>query len=153
MARPPIEESWLAEAIELVVRNGLTLLKAATELKKPVSTTDCENIQRRRSFQKMLRDARARYHAEVGSDPSLTKASTIGRLSILAQKLEDEESPDKAAEVLFKLAKLAGWLEPDAAVNVFGNLTSRDYEKIKRDLEGGKFANDQNISVGDLKIN
>jgi|ERR1051326_1207448 hypothetical protein len=135
MARPPIEESWLAEAIEMMVRNGLTLLKATNELKKHVSTTDCENIQRRRSFQKLLRDARARYHAEVGSDPSLTKASTIGRLSILAQKLEDEGSPDKAAEALFKMAKLAGWLEAEATVSVIAGLTSKELEEAKRKIQ------------------
>lgn len=154
MARPPsIEESWLSEAIELMTRNGLSLKQAAGELNKPVTTLDCENIQRRRSFQKLLRDARARFHSEIGSDPGLTKASTIGRLSLLAQKLEDDGAHDKAAEALFKLAKLAGWLTPDAQVNVFGDLTAKDYEKLRKDLEEGKYANSTNIETSKSQIN
>jgi len=137
----------MTEAVELMVRNGVTLKQAATELQKPLTTIDCENIQRRRSFQKLLRDARSRYHAEVGSDPSLTKASTIGRLSILAQKLEDEGVADKAAEVLYKLSRLAGWLEPDSQVNVFGDLNAKDFEKIRKTLEEGKKGSQLNITV------
>lgn len=118
-----------------MVRNGVTLRIATQQLNVPVSQSDCENIQRRRSFQKALRDARNRYNLEVGADPGLTKASTIGRLSILAQRLQDEESFDKAAEVLFKLAKLAGWLAPDASVNVFQGLTAKEYDEVRKKLQ------------------
>jgi hypothetical protein len=128
------EESWQTEAIDLMVRNGLTLRVAAQQLNIPVTAGDCENIQRRRSFQKLLRDARGRYHAEVGGDPGLSKISTIGRLSLLAQKLEDEGSFDKAASTLAQLAKIAGWLAPDASVNVFSDLSARDYAEIKKNL-------------------
>jgi hypothetical protein len=135
MARPPAtEESWQTEAIDLMVRNGVTLRAATQQLNVMISQSDCENIQRRRSFQKALRDARNRYHLEVGADPGLTKASTIGRLSILASRLEGEDSFDKAAEVLFKLAKLAGWLAADASVNVFQGLTAKEYEEVRKKL-------------------
>lgn len=136
MARPPAtEESWQTEAIDLMVRNGLTLRAASQQLNVAITQGDCENIQRRRSFQKLLRDARNRFHLEVGADPGLTKASTIGRLSILAQRLQDEDSYDKAAEVLFKLAKLAGWLAPDASVNVFQGLTAKEYDEVRKKLQ------------------
>lgn len=135
MARPSAPEpSWLTEVVELMVRNGISLRQAAGELNAAITTTDAENIQRRKSFQKLLRDARNRFHAEVGSDPGLTKACTIGRLSILAQKLSDEGESDKAAEVLFKLAKLAGWLAPETATNVFAGLTARDYDEVRKRL-------------------
>jgi hypothetical protein len=56
-------------------------------------------------------------------------------LSILAQKLEDEGSPDKAAEALFKMAKLAGWLEAEATVSVIAGLTSKELEEAKRKIQ------------------
>lgn len=136
MARPPaIPESWQTEAIDLMVRNGVTLRIATQQLNVPVSSIDCENIQRRKSFQKSLREARNRYNLEIGADPGLTKAATIGRLSILAAKLEAEEAFDKAAEVLFKLSKLAGWLAPDASVNVFQGLTAKEYDEVRKKLQ------------------
>jgi len=136
MARPPADEpSWLTEAIERIVRNGITLKQAAVELGAMVSSQECDNISRRRSYQKLLRDARNRYHAEVGADPGLTKASTIGRLSILAQNLSDDGEADKAAEVLYKLSRVAGWIGNDQNVNVFGNLTAKDYAEVRKKLE------------------
>ena len=68
-------------------------------------------------------------------------------MSILAQKLEDEGVADKAAEVLYKLSRLAGWLEPDSQVNVFGDLNAKDFEKIRKTLEEGKKGSQLNITV------
>lgn len=136
MSRPPaIEEAWQTEAIDLMVRNGISLRTATQQLNVQITQGDCEKIQRRKNFQKLLRDARNRYHLEVGADPGLSKASTIGRLSVLATKLEADDQLDKAAEVLFKLAKLAGWLAPDASVNVFQGLTAKEYDEVRKKLQ------------------
>lgn len=129
-----------------MVRNGSTLREAATQLQVPITSADCENIQRRKGFQKLLRDARNQYHAEVGADPGLTRNATVGRLSILAEALAGAGELDKAAEVLFKMAKLAGWMQADSTVNVFGGLTSKDYEEVRKRLNDAPETNFKHVN-------
>ena len=120
-----------------MVRNGLSLRQAANDLNIAVTSVDLENIQRRRSFQEQLRNERKRYYQELGSDPGVTKAALIGRLLILADKLYEQGDFDKSGEVLFKVAKIRGDVGADASVNVFGNLSARDYDQIRKSLEEG----------------
>ena len=123
-----------------MVRNGLSLRQAANDLNIAVTSVDLENIQRRRSFQEQLRNERKRYYQELGSDPGVTKAALIGRLLILADKLYEQDDFDKSGEVLFKVAKIRGDVGADASVNVFGNLSARDYDQIRKSLEEGNEA-------------
>lgn len=144
MSRPPANElPWQTEAIQLMVRSGLSLRQATNDLNIAVTSVDLENIQRRRSFQDQLRNERKRYYQELGSDPGVTKAALIGRLLILADKLYEQGDFDKSGEVLFKVAKIRGDVGADAAVNVFGNLSAKDYDQIRRSLEEPK----PNVSV------
>lgn len=126
----------MADAIEAMVRQGISLRQASTQLQITLTTTDCETLQRRRSFQKLLQAARLRYHNEIGSDPGLTKTALIGKLLLLSDKLMDEGEWDKAGEVLFKVAKIRGDVGADSSVNVFGNLSAKDYADIRKNLEG-----------------
>lgn len=137
MARPFADEpKWMTEAVELMVRSGFTLERACGELKVPMTTKEAETIQRRKSFQNLLRAARHRYHQEIGADPQLTKAALVGRLLVLADKLIEAEDYDKASEVLFKIAKIRGDVGADAQVNVFADLSASDYAEIRKNLEG-----------------
>src|SRR5882762_5141225 len=103
MARPPAPElPWLTEAIQTMVRNGLSLRQAANDLNIAVTTVDLENIQRRRSFQAILKAERGRFYQELGADPAVTKSALIGRLLLLADKLYEQGDFDKSGEVLFK---------------------------------------------------
>lgn len=56
----------------------------------------------------------------------------------LSQKLEDEGEHDKAAEVLFKIAKMTGWVGPESTVSVFGELSQRDLDAIRTKLKQGE---------------
>lgn len=136
MSRPnAAEPQWLQDAVELMIRSGLSLAKAASELKANITTLEADNILRRRSFQKLLAAARHRYYTEIGSDPNLTKTAIVGKLLILADKLTEEGEHDKAAEVIFKVAKLRDWIGSDSNINVFGGLTARDYADIRKSLD------------------
>lgn len=139
MSRPPAPElPWLTEAIQMMVRNGLTLRQASNDLNVAVTSADLENIQRRRSFQELLRKERLRYYQELGASSEVTKAALIGRYLILADKLEQEGEHKACAEVLFMVNKLRGEVGAESNVNVFADLTAKDYERIRRNLEEGK---------------
>lgn len=138
MARPEKIEDWCLEAVELMARSGCSLRQAAMEMGKAVTSEECDIILRRSSFNKLLWEARHRYFNDLASNPSFKKDTAIGKLLSLAQKLEDSEEFDKAAEVMFKVGKMAGWVGVEGQVNVFGELTQKDLDRIREDLTRAK---------------
>lgn len=129
-------ESWVLEATELMARTGVTFLEAATELDQNITSVEAENIQRRKSFNKLLWEARHRYFNDLANNPNFKKDTIIGRLVALAQKLEDKGDYDKAAEAILKAAKVAGFVGPESTVSVFGELSQADLDAIRTKLEG-----------------
>lgn len=142
---PAIDEKpWFQPAAELMAREGLTLAEAATRLSEPITKIEASSIFRTKIFQRLLRAERLRYHAEVGRDPDWGKSTAMGILIDCAQKLFAEGQFDKAAEVILKATKLAGWLGNDTQVTVFNGLTAKDFEKIRANIrasEPGKSTN------------
>ena len=132
--RPLKEESWLSEAVERMVRSGLSLRQATMEMSIPASSADCETIQRRKSFQQLLWQTRLRYFTELGSDPLRTKQAAIGKLELAFQSLMEAGEFDKAAEVQFKIAKMEGWVGPEQQISVLGELTAKELEEAKTKL-------------------
>ena len=125
------EEPWHAKAAELMAREGLSLAEAATRLQIPISKLEAGNLFRTKGFQALLRSERLRYHAEIGKDPEWGKSTAMGYLIACAQRLFEEGDSDKAAEVILKAAKLAGWIGNDTQVTVFNGLTARDFEELR----------------------
>lgn len=139
MARPDkIDETWMPDAASLMVRSGISLKEAITQLDVALTTLECDNVLRRRSFQRLLWTERHRLNKEIASDPDRTKNATIGQMQLLAQKLMDEGAFDKAAEVLFKLARLENWVGEGGVVNVFAGLSQRDIDEMREKLEAGE---------------
>lgn len=133
------------DAAEIMVRESKSLAQAVTDLGISLSTADVKKIGVRPSFQRLLWDARNKWNREVADIPSRTKQSTIGQLQLIAEKLVQEGNYDKAAEVLFKLAKLEGWVGDASTVNVFGNLSNAELEKLKTKV---KTINEHGSSAG-----
>lgn len=131
---PKIDFKWMPEAAELMVRESRSLKEVITILGIPLTTEECETIGRRRSFRDLLRAARTRLYNEIGSDPSRSKDALIGQLQIQADALEASGEFDKAAEVLFKLAKVKNYLSEEGTVNVFAGLTAKDFDAIRKRL-------------------
>jgi hypothetical protein len=121
----------MKDAAEIMVREGKSLPQAITDLGISLSSIETKKVQLRPTFQRLLWDARNRWNREIADVPTRSKQSTIGQLQIIAQKLVEEGNYDKAAEVLFKLAKLEGWVGNENTVNVFGSLSNADLEKLK----------------------
>src|ERR1700676_966609 len=116
-------EGWMEEVADVMVRTSKTIKEALTEVGVSMTTAEAEGFLRRRSFQQLLRIARNRYDAETAADPLRNKQSTIGRLQNLADMLMANGEYDKAAEVLYKLARVENWIGDQGTVNVFANLT------------------------------
>ena len=129
--RPEKIEDWLLEAVELMVQNGLSLKQASMDLGQDKTAVECELILRRRSFNKLLWEARHRYFSSVGNSPNFKKETVIGKLLDLATKLEAEGKLDKAANSLFQAAKIAGFVGPESTVSVFGELSQKDLEALR----------------------
>lgn len=127
-------EDWQNEAIELMVRTGMSFKQAATELNKVITVEECNVILRRATFQRLLWEARHRFFSELGANPNFRKETAIGKLLNLAEKLETEGKYDSAAEVIFKIAKMNGWTGPESTVNVFGDLSQKDIDSIRKKL-------------------
>jgi hypothetical protein len=119
-----------------MARTGVSLEEAATELGQAITSGECRNILRRKSFNRLLWENRHRYFNQLSQDPNFKKDSILGKLIYLAQKLEDEGAYDKAAEAVLKAAKVAGFVGPESTVSVFGELSQADLDAIRRKLEG-----------------
>ena len=107
--KPEPLEPWMLEAINLIVRRILTLGQAAHQLGVEISEREADNIQGCVRFQAALEEARLEYFSEVGSNPRLTRDAVVGQLFVLAQRLAADHEDAKAADSLFKLAKVQGW--------------------------------------------
>jgi len=127
-------EDWHLEAADLMARTGCSLAGAVTELGRIVSLEECNKILKRSTFQRVLWESRHRFFSELGSNPNYKKETAIGKLLALAEKLETEGKFDSAAEVVFKIAKMNGWTGPESTVNVFGELSQKDIDSIRKKL-------------------
>ena len=127
-------EDWHLEAADLMARTGASLSQAVTQLGLIKSMDECNALWRRSTFQRVLWEARHRFFNEIGTNANFKKETAIGRLLTLAQKLEVEGKFDAAAEVVFKIAKMNGWTGPESTVNVFGDLSQKDIDSIRKKL-------------------
>jgi hypothetical protein len=134
MSRPLKIEDWQIEAAEYMARTGSTLQEAATAVGKQIPSSEIDNILRRKSFCQALAEAKNRFFIQLATSPTWKKDTAIGMLMADGEKLREQQSYDKAAECVFKAAKMAGWVGVEGQVNVFGELTQKDLDKIREDL-------------------
>jgi hypothetical protein len=131
----PLEE-WMVDAIQLMIRENLSLRQAALQLEKQITPQQADNIAGRVRFQDALEEARLDYYAEIGSNPKLTKEAVVGQIYQLASRLAADREDFKAADALLKLAKVQGWVgaEPDSSWKVFSNLSQSNIDAVKESL-------------------
>jgi len=142
MARPSKgAETWYEKAADIMVRESKPLRQAATELGLDLTNEEIVNIERRKSFQQTLWAARSKFYNDLAHNPDRSKSTTIGTMLFLAQRLIEEKQYDKAAEVLFKAAKVEGHVGSESTTNIF-NLTPQELEDVRKKLttvvQGGK---------------
>jgi hypothetical protein len=137
MPRKPEQlEPWMLEAINLIVRQILTLRQAAQQLGVDITPQQADNIQGRMRFQDALEEARLKYYAAVGANPRLTKEAVAGQLFMLAQRLAADGEDAKAADALLKLAKVQNWTsgEENKDRPVLGNLSQADIDRLRAEV-------------------
>jgi len=137
LATPQKLDDWNLAAVELMAREGMTLQEAVDHLGLGLTSDVVNGVLRRKQFNRLLWDARNKYHNELAQNPNLKKDTIIGKLVALAQRLEDQGAYDKAAEALLKAAKVAGFVGPESTVSVFGELSQSDLDQIRKKLEEG----------------
>ena len=120
-----------------MARTGLSFIEAAGSLGQAITSDECDVISRRKSFNRLLWETRHRYFNSLSNSPDFKKDTVIGKLIVLAQKLEDQGDYDKAGEALLKAAKVAGFVGPESTVSVFGELSQADLDAIRKKVEEG----------------
>ena len=115
---------------------GQSLQQVVTQLGIEATTEECQSLIKRPFFLKLLIEERHRWYNSIGGSINLSKETSIGRMISLAQKLEDDGEYDAAADVIFKAAKISGFVGPESTVSVFGDLSQADLDAIKKSVEG-----------------
>jgi hypothetical protein len=138
MSRPIKSEEWHLPVAQLMARTGCGLKEACSELEIDVTGDECALLVRRASFIRLVWQERHRYFTDLARSPDFGQDTVVGKLLNLAQKLEDEGEIDKSAEVLLKLSKIRGWVGVENQVNILGDLTQGDLDRIRKTLEGKK---------------
>jgi hypothetical protein len=118
-----------------MVRESKPLRQVATELGLDLTNEEIVNIERRKTFQNTLWAARSKFYNELAQNPERSKQTTIGTMLFLAQRLIEVGQYDKAAEVLFKAAKVEGHVGSENTTNIF-NLTPQELEEARKKIQG-----------------
>jgi len=134
--KPEPLEPWMLEAINLMVRQNLTLRQAASQLRVDITPQEADNIQGRIRFQDALEEARLTYFANVGSNPRLTREVVEGQLYKLVERLANDREDYKAADALLKLSKIKGWVgEPEHKPSLIDGLTQSDIDRLRAQIK------------------
>lgn len=127
-------EHWYDGAAICMVREGKTLFKYTVEKDLGLTSTECENIQRTKKFQEILRVQRNLYYRELAVDASMSKTAVEGQMIFAITKLLENGLYDKAVAAMVSLAKLKGWATDQTSVNIFQQMTGGDITKLKETL-------------------
>ena len=125
---------WYDQAIQIMVREGCSLREAVQAAELNVPNEDVVRATRHPAFKQLWHQAWLRHFADVASDPNFKKETVLGKMIDLARKLEAEGAHDKSAEVLFKVAKMQSWVGAENQVNIFGQLSQKDLDSIRKTL-------------------
>lgn len=124
-------EHWYQKAAELMVLQGLNLWAATQQLDLGVRKAECEVIERSKEFLEVLRGERNKYYKSLALDPTRSRTTAVGQLLHAIDSLLGLGQFDKAVEAIFKLARLEGWTNEQAAQNVFLDLSGKDFTRLK----------------------
>lgn len=127
--------AWMARAAEMMVRRGLSIHQAASELDVKLVSDELKKAEKSQTFQELLWTERHRFYNEIASNPGRTKTSMLGLLTLAIQNLALQAEWDKVAECIFKLARIEGWTNSDDSKVVIANVTQADIDAARLELE------------------
>jgi hypothetical protein len=117
-----------------MVQNQQSFAQAVKELKLPLEGYECDVLQKRADFKKILRQEKYAHHTEVAATPGRSKANILGMMQIAIDNLMAEGEWDKAISAMEKMAKLENYVGPDS-VNIIAGLTARDIAEAREKLQ------------------
>ena len=132
--RPPLEP-WYQKAAARMVREGKSLFQVMVDSSEPLKQDEAKKIELTKEFQRTLWVERNKYYNEIANEPSRTKAAAIGLMYSLVHKLMLDGDYKDALEGMLKLAKVEGWVGTEGNVNIFHEVTTKDLEEAKRQVE------------------
>lgn len=119
-----------------MVREDISLFGATQKLELGIRPAECDNIVRTKRFQEILREERNKHYKELADDPSRTKRAAVGRLVFIIEQLIEKQQYEKASAAIMQLAKLEGWTDDKASINVFNDLSAKDLEALRSKFKG-----------------
>jgi hypothetical protein len=142
--KPNPLEPWMLDAINLMVRQNLSLRQATQQLGQEITPQKADNIAGRIRFMDALEEARLKYYAEIGSNPRLTRDAIVGQIFKLAGRLTADREDYKAADALLKLAKIQGWIAGEGSDKpVLANLTQDDIDRLRAEIKAKQHQQEQ----------
>lgn len=132
MARTQAEaESWFEPVAETMVRENISLRKAAQLNGIALTEIEATNVARRMAFQSCLKRHEYSYFEELGSDPRRTKSVLLGRMTYCIEKLMQEGSFKDALSGGLQLAKVEFNIEGEVG-SALGSLTAAEIDEVKK---------------------
>src|SRR6266478_1496078 len=107
MARKPeVSENWFEDVCETMVRDNVSLRKAAQTHGIALTEIEANNVSRRVAFQACLKRHEYTYFEELGSDPRRTKNVLLGGMYYDIIKLRENGQHKESLDGSLKLAKV-----------------------------------------------
>lgn len=135
MPRPKKSETWYSQAIDLMLRDRLDLMRAAQLLGVELLPEEAATHQRRRAFRELYDQAARDYFESKSSVTQHTKQALVGRMLDAVDRLLILDKFADASEILFKIAKVEGWVGAETSINLFQELSGKDISEMREALK------------------
>lgn len=132
--KPEIAEAWFEGVCEVMVRDNVSLRKAAQLEGIALTEIEANNVSRRMAFQACLKRHEYSYFEELGGDPRRTKHVLLGMMFYGIEKLMSEGAYKDAVSAGLQLAKVEYNTEGEVS-GALGNLTAQEIEEVKRRIK------------------
>ena len=124
-------ESWYSRVASLMLVERLDFLQACLVEGIPMSPADALKHQRRRSWRDAWEQQSRAYYEDKSSISAHSKSILKGKMLDNSERLTQAGKFKEAAEVLFQLAKVEGWVGAETSINFWDSLTGADITKLR----------------------
>ena len=127
---PP--DPWWREAARMMLEESVNLETAAASLGIPDITPQvAQNIKRRKAWRDLLSKESMLFFTGKAQPSAHSKSILIGKMLMDAELLRGQGRIKDAADVLFQVAKMEGWVGPETTTNIFQTLSGDNLAKLK----------------------
>jgi hypothetical protein len=144
--KPEVSENWFEDVCESMVRENLSLRKAAQLNGIALTEIEAQNVSRRLAFQACLKRHEYTYFEELGGDPRRTKHVLLGMMFYGIEKLMAEGAYKDAVSAGLQLAKVEYGTDGEAT-GALANLTAAEIAEVKKRIEALANAEEKIVEV------